>query len=99
MSEVSKSESEWSEVTLFWFFIFLETYICYRKYFDLNFHIGNKVQEKFSYGSKNLVKLGVRKKKHTAGRTVFNFLCKTSGFALVFALFEYIDLLPIWFLL
>ena len=50
------------KVTLFWFFIFLETYICYRKYFDLNFHIGNKVQEKFSYGFKNLVKLGVRKK-------------------------------------
>ena len=46
--------------------------------------------EQNPYGFKNWVKLGVRRKnfKITAGRTVFKFSYKTSGFALVFSLFE-----------
>ena len=46
----------------FWSFIFPETYICYRGYFNLNCYIVKKVQKKFPYVFKNLVKLGVRKK-------------------------------------
>ena len=58
---------------LFWSFFFPETYICYSRYFNLNCYIGKKSAEKFSYGFKNLVKLGVWKKKIKiwAGRTVF----------------------------
>ena len=44
-----------------------------------------------SYGFQNFEKLEVGIFfffKITAGKTVFNFSCKTSGFDLVFALFE-----------
>ena len=46
--------------------------------------------EQNPYGFKNLMKLGVREKifEITAGRTVFNFSCKTSVFGAVFSLFE-----------
>ena len=56
----------------------------------LNFYIGKKSAEKFSYGFKNLVKLGVENFffKIPIGRTVFNFSCKTSVFAGLDALFE-----------
>ena len=36
----------------FWYFIFPETYICYRRYFNLNFYIGKKVQKNFLMGLK-----------------------------------------------
>ena len=35
---------------LFWSFIFPETYICYRGYFNLNFYIGKKVLKIFPKG-------------------------------------------------
>ena len=52
--------------------------------------MAKKSAENFFYWYKNLVKLvGQGKKfKINAGRTVFNFSCKTSGFVLVFSLFE-----------
>ena len=75
---------------LFRSFIFRETYLSYREYFNLNCYIGKKSAENFPYGFQNLVKFGVRNFffKITAGRMVFNFSCKTSGFALVCSLFE-----------
>ena len=50
-----KSEVKWKwkwKVMLFWSFIFPETYICYRGYFNLNFYIGKKVQKNFLMGLK-----------------------------------------------
>merc|ERR1712116_25760 len=49
---------------------------------NLNCYIGKKVHKKFSYGFKNLVKLGVGIFffKIPIGRTIFNFSCKTSVF-------------------
>ena len=59
-----------------------ETFICYRGCLNLNCYIGKKSAEEFSYGFKNLVKLGVENFffKIYMGRTVFNFSCKTSVF-------------------
>merc|ERR1711973_570596 len=73
----------------FWVFDFYETFICYGGCLNLNCYISKKVQKKFSYGFKNLVKLGVEiiNFKITIGRTVFNFSCKTSVFARLGALF------------
>ena len=49
-----------------------------------------KFAEQKSYGFKNFEKLEVQIFffKITAGRTVFNFSCQTSGFELVFSLFK-----------
>ena len=40
------------KVMLFWSFIFSETYICYRGYFQLNFYVGKIVQKNFFMGLK-----------------------------------------------
>ena len=73
----------------FWSFIFLETYICYRVYLNLNCYIGKKVQKIFLMGLKIWWSWGSGFFffKITAGRTVFKFSCKTLGFELVFSLF------------
>ena len=66
------------KVSNFWVLYFYET-ICFRECFNLNFYMGEKVQ-KFFYGLKHLVKLGVESTnfKIAIGRTVFNVSCKTS---------------------
>ena len=59
---------------LFWSFIFPETYICYRVYFNLSCYLGKKVQKNFSFGLKNLVKLGagiINSKISRVGRSCF----------------------------
>ena len=72
---------------LFWSFIFPETFIYYRGYFNLNSYIGKKVQTKFSYGVKNLVNLGIRKKIEQVGRFLI-LHAKLLFFEPVFSLFE-----------
>ena len=78
----------------FWSFYFPENYICYRRYFNLNFYNGKKCR-KFSYGFKNLVKLEVENFffKIPIGRTIFNFSCKTSRFCGAGCSFWYLFLL------
>ena len=60
----------------FWVSDFYETFICYRRYFNLYSYIGKKNTEHFPYGFKNLVKLGVQNffLKIIEGRTVFRKL-------------------------
>ena len=73
----------------FWYFIFLESYICYTKLFDLNCDIRKKVQKNFLMGLKIRWSWGSGKKfKITTGRLDFIFSCRTSGFDLVFTYFE-----------
>ena len=65
------------KMTIFWSFIFLETYICYRGYFNLNYYIGKKVQKNFLMGLKIWWSWGsgYSKIKIPIGRTVLCFLC------------------------
>ena len=65
---------KWWWWSKFWVFDFYENFICYRGVLNLKIW--------WSWGS------GIFFFKITAGRTVFNFSCKTSGFYLVFALFK-----------
>ena len=53
VSEVKvKVKSEKKKVIRFWSFIFPETYICYRGYFNINYYISKKVQKNFIMGLK-----------------------------------------------
>ena len=62
---------------LFWSFIFRETYIFYRGYFNLNCYIGKKVQKNFLVGLKIWLCWGPGKTiKIAAGKTVLIFHAK-----------------------
>ena len=86
-SDVKWSEWVKSDDAFFFGPLFFMKLLCYKRYFNLNCYIGKKVHENFHIGLKIWWSSGSgRKIKIKAGRTVFNFSCKTSGFELVFAL-------------
>ena len=69
---------------------FLHTHTVYSLGITIYIYVKGKFAEQKSYGFKNFVKLEVDNFffEIKAGRTVFNFLNKTSCFSLVFSLFE-----------